>query len=73
VRLADDKITGIALEPGGVQKCEEAENEEKKGQCPIHHDPARKPPQPHVYMLPRAASMEYRERPCGSRHLMIEE
>ena len=53
-RLPDDKVTGVVLEPGGVQKCEKAENQKKKGECPVKHDPARKPPQPHIYMLPRA-------------------
>jgi hypothetical protein len=32
-----------------VQKREEPENKEDKGQCPVDHDPARKPPHPHDY------------------------
>src|SRR5580765_2142119 len=47
--LADDEIPGVVLEPGGVQKREETENKEDKGQCPVDHDPARKPPHPHDY------------------------
>ena len=73
VRLADDKIPGIALEPGGVQKREEAENKKNEGQCPVKHDPARQPPQPHEYMLPRAGLTNPRERQGATGHLMIQE
>jgi hypothetical protein len=56
-----------------VQKCEKAENEEDEGQCPVNDDPARKPPQPHEYMLPRAGPAKTRERRARTDHLIIQE
>ena len=72
VRLSDDKVPGISLEPRGVQKREKAENKENEGQCPVNDDPARKPPQPHEYMLPRAGLAKTRERGAGTDHLIIQ-
>jgi hypothetical protein len=56
-----------------VQKREQPENEEDEGQGPVDHDPARKPPQPHDYMLPRGGLVHSRERGGPTRHLMIQQ
>lgn len=73
MRLADNEIPCVALEPGSVQKREEAENKENEGQCPVNHDPARKPPQRHEYMLTRGGLTTPRERQGGTSHLIIQE
>lgn len=73
VRLTDDEIPGVALEPGGVQKREKTENKKSEGECPVNDDSARKPPQSHEYMLPRAGLAKTRERGAGTDHLIIQE
>src|SRR4051794_37023789 len=53
VRLPDDQVAGVPLEPRGIEDGNQPEHENEDEQCPVNDDSARQPPYPHAYMLPR--------------------